>query len=334
MYFIFDKDDNPIKIHKDCNDKDDLKVLEYNYSEIKDYFEHMLDECKIRENNEEENNEEYDDEDDDEEENNEEQDDEDEENNEEEEEDDENDEDEENNELDKFDNDAKLNKSKYHNFMDDLNIGFKKAMRSNNEELMNNIVKLMNTLGTNQANNNKQINNKKQANNSKQINNNKQANSNKQANNKQANNIEQINSIKINNNKSFSDKVAGIKKVINPKHVEDKESFEYSITLFMHREIGRNYNRKKNIQPFLMFNNFKGINYPLKKEDYKTFEKNNKNIALIIQKPDDDNKEVIYHYKSKFIKQRQQVICLLLLNDKCYAYATDPITTSDIEKIN
>ena len=63
MYFIFDKDDNQIKIHKDCNDKDYLKVLEHNYSELKDYFEHMLDECKIKENDEEENNEEKDNED-------------------------------------------------------------------------------------------------------------------------------------------------------------------------------------------------------------------------------------------------------------------------------
>ena len=102
----------------------------------------------------------------------------------------------------------------------------------------------------------------------------------------------------------------------------------------MRKEIGCNYNRKKTIQPFLKNFNFKDINYPLKKEDCKAFEKNNKNIALIIQKSDDDNKKIVYHYKSKFIRQRQQVICFLLLNNKRYAYATDPITTSDLEKIN
>ena len=42
MYYIYDEDNNVTKIHKDCNDENYLKVLEYNYLEINDYFKNIF----------------------------------------------------------------------------------------------------------------------------------------------------------------------------------------------------------------------------------------------------------------------------------------------------
>ena len=91
--------------------------------------------------------------------------------------------------------------------------------------------------------------------------------------------------------------------------------------------MGPNYNRKNKIKPFLQEFNFENINYPLKKEDYEKFEQNNSNIALIVQRP--HNNEVVDHFRSTFIEQRQQILCLLLLNNNRYAYVTRLIHSGD-----
>ena len=62
--------------------------------------------------------------------------------------------------------------------------------------------------------------------------------------------------------------------------------------------MGNNYNREGKINKYLHNFEFKNINYPLIKKDYETFEDNSKNISLIVQKADDDSKEVVIHYKS------------------------------------
>ena len=89
--------------------------------------------------------------------------------------------------------------------------------------------------------------------------------------------------------------------VINP--INDKKGnnkcFDHSITLCKHNEMGTNYNRINEIELFLKNFNFKNINYPLEKEAYETFEKNNESVALNILKSDDENKKVSYLFKSR-----------------------------------
>ena len=82
-------------------------------------------------------------------------------------------------------------------------------------------------------------------------------------------------------------------------------------TLLQHDEIGnKNLSRKSNIKKQLKSFDFKNINYPLKKEDYETFERNNNSIALIVLKPNDD------HFNSESMLDNTKQKMYLLLNDK------------------
>ena len=74
--------------------------------------------------------------------------------------DDDNDNDDENNEDEnKVKNNIKMNDLLYDKIMNNLNIALEKAITSNNEELMNHTIKLMNTLTSNQINNTNNTNN-------------------------------------------------------------------------------------------------------------------------------------------------------------------------------
>ena len=73
----------------------------------------------------------------------------------------------------------------------------------------------------------------------------------------------------------------------------DNKCFQYSIALLKHKEMGANYNKINKIEAFLKNFNFENINYPLEKEDYETFEKNNKSISLIVFKPDNVKKKSV-----------------------------------------
>ena len=57
--------------------------------------------------------------------------------------------------------------------------------------------------------------------------------------------------------------------------------------------MGVNYNRINKIKLFLRNVNFENINYPIKKEDYEVFERNNESISLNILKPDNERKKSV-----------------------------------------
>ena len=97
----------------------------------------------------------------------------------------------------------------------------------------------------------------------------------------------------------------------------------YSVTLSKHREIGKNCFRIGKIKPYVSNFNFENINYPLKKEDYETFERNNELTSLNILKPSNAREKVYYHFKSKNTG-RETKIYLLLLENKHYTYVTKP----------
>ena len=82
---------------------------------------------------------------------------------------------------------------------------------------------------------------------------------------------------------------------INPV-VKDEESFQYSIVLS--KRSGSNYNRKSNLKSALEKFTFDNINYPLQKQDYKTFEQNNPSITLVIYEPDEYYEVLNCCYKS------------------------------------
>ena len=70
------------------------------------------------------------------------------------------------------------------------------------------------------------------------------------------------------------------KATINPKNINDK-CFQYAAAVALnYEEIKSNPERVSNIKPFINKQNWKGINYPSKVDDWKTYEKNNTTIAL------------------------------------------------------
>ena len=82
---------------------------------------------------------------------------------------------------------------------------------------------------------------------------------------------------------SYTDSLDWIKKkkaTINPKNTNDR-CFQYAVTVASnYEEINWNTEGVSNIKPFINKYNWKEINYPPKIDDWKTFEKNNRTIAL------------------------------------------------------
>ena len=76
-----------------------------------------------------------------------------------------------------------------------------------------------------------------------------------------------------------------------------------------------NPERVSNIKPFINKYNWKGIKYPTKIDDWKTFEKNNSTIALNILYIKD--KEICAAYISKINSNcEKQIILLIIPNEK------------------
>ena len=82
---------------------------------------------------------------------------------------------------------------------------------------------------------------------------------------------------------SYIDSLDQIKKkktTVNPKNKHDKR-FQYGVTVALnYEEIKWNPERISNIKQFINKYKWKGINYPSKIDDWKTFEKNNPIIGL------------------------------------------------------
>ena len=104
------------------------------------------------------------------------------------------------------------------------------------------------------------------------------------------------------------------KATTNPKNT-DVKSFQYAVTVPLnYEEIKRNPDRVSNIKPFIDKYNWKGINYPLEIDDWKTFEKNNLTIALNIWYIKE--KEIYPAYVSKHNSTREKQIILLMIPNK------------------
>ena len=72
------------------------------------------------------------------------------------------------------------------------------------------------------------------------------------------------------------------KATINPKNTNDK-FFQYAVKVALnYEEIESHPEIVSNIKPFINKYNWKGINYPSKIDDWKTFEKNNTTVVLNI----------------------------------------------------
>ena len=80
-----------------------------------------------------------------------------------------------------------------------------------------------------------------------------------------------------------------------------------------HKEITYNPERISRISPFINSLNWENINFPPEEQGYKTFEMNNKLVALnVLQEAD---KKINHFYKSEFNKTREDKVILLMIND-------------------
>ena len=79
-----------------------------------------------------------------------------------------------------------------------------------------------------------------------------------------------------------TDWIKNEKGTVNPKN-EDEKCFQYAVMLTLnHGKIESHPERVSNIKAFISKYKWKGIRYPSKIDNWKTFEKNNKVIALNI----------------------------------------------------
>ena len=91
---------------------------------------------------------------------------------------------------------------------------------------------------------------------------------------------------KINPNRDGSyldspDWIKNKKGTINPINKKDNKCFQYAVTVALnHQEIKTDPQKIIKIKPFINKCNWKGINFPSEKDDWKKFEKNNVTIAL------------------------------------------------------
>ena len=184
--------------------------------------------------------------------------------------------------------------SLYSNIMNNLNAALEKVLISNNEELINNTVKLMNTLACNQSNSVNKINTKQTF------------NPNSGPNDTHAKTPKWLKDLNCS---------------VNPKiKKDDPECLKYAITLS--KTTGANCNRLKNIASNFKHFNFNKINYPPKEEDYKTFERNNESIKLPVLKLGDTKRQLHFHYNGEDKNSRNKKVVVILLENNHYIYVT------------
>ena len=100
---------------------------------------------------------------------------------------------------------------------------------------------------------------------------------------------------------------------INPKNGD--KCFWYSITVALHHQDIENHpERITNIWPHIGLYNWEGIEFPAGIKGWKSFERNNKTIALNIVFVPHNEKTINLACKSKYRKRENQVVLLMITN--------------------
>ena len=109
--------------------------------------------------------------------------------------------------------------------------------------------------------------------------------------------------------------------VVNIKN-ENNRCFQYSIVKSVyHDEINNNINRVSSVEPYIDCINWKNITFPPTRYDYEKFEKNNRSMALFVLNYGDNGK-ITHIFNSNYIKEINQHVILLLLENKHYVTVT------------
>ena len=79
------------------------------------------------------------------------------------------------------------------------------------------------------------------------------------------------------------------------------------------KEIKSHPERISKIKPYIDNLSWENINFPPQEQDFKTFEMNNKSIALNILQVTEE--KISHYYKSEFNKTRENKVILLMISD-------------------
>ena len=103
---------------------------------------------------------------------------------------------------------------------------------------------------------------------------------------------------------------------INTKN-KDNKCFPYSTTVSLNHQKIENYPEIiSNVKTLIDKYNRKGIHIPAGIKDWKKFEENNKEVALNIVYIPPNTKTINLAYKSKYRKRKNQVVLLMITDDK------------------
>ena len=112
--------------------------------------------------------------------------------------------------------------------------------------------------------------------------------------------------------KWISDKRA----TINPKNLNDNNCFAYAIIAALHHEEIKNASQRiTKLIPYIDNYNWKDIDFPPEQKDWKTFERNNKDIALNILSASSTEKKLNLIRKSEYNDTRKKQVVLLMITD-------------------
>ena len=104
------------------------------------------------------------------------------------------------------------------------------------------------------------------------------------------------------------------KSTINPKNNHHK-CFQYAITLTLNLdEINKHSQRVSKVKPFIEQYNWKDIDFPSTRKDWKKFELNNEIVLNILYVPH-NTKKIEIAYKSKHNLTREKQVVLLMINN-------------------
>ena len=105
------------------------------------------------------------------------------------------------------------------------------------------------------------------------------------------------------------------KATINPKNNDDK-CFQYAVTVALNYEqIKNNPERISKIKPFIDQYNWKKIEFPSHKKDWKKFELHKKSIAFNVLYVPYNTEKIGHAYKSKHNLNCKNQIILLTITD-------------------
>ena len=111
------------------------------------------------------------------------------------------------------------------------------------------------------------------------------------------------------------------KSTINLKN-NDNNCFQYTLTIPLnYQKVKKDPQKLLKIKPFINQYNWKEIDFPSERRDWKKFELNNKSISLNILFVPYNTENIRLAYKSKYkFKRENQVILLMITDNKKWHY--------------